>query len=364
MRAGARSLDNGLVALTVGRDGTVTLADRRTGLLYPALLGLESSGDIGDTYTYAPPVRDRVRRVRGRPSVRVLARGPLVATLEVRSTLACGSGPGGRAVAADPHADSAALRCTVELDNRATDHRLRLRVPSGVPAVPAVAGGPFGPVTRQAIVADAARYPRETPVTTAPAQRYVAVALGTRGLALLAPGFFEYELARRRRSPDDPSPLRGPPVPRRSSHSPRTRGMAHADARGPVPGCRPSPARRGARRRRRAPGRERASGVVGRRVPSASGSLAPPGDAPSDPRPGRSARGRRPRPLGGQAGLAPAVWCCAATTRVRSRSRAAGGSDGLRRAPHWFGPTNGVPGPSPWPTVVARSRSTPAPGPS
>ncbi len=32
-------------------------------------------------------------------------------------------------------------------------------------------------------------------MTTAPAQRYVAVASGTRGLALLAPGFFEYELA-------------------------------------------------------------------------------------------------------------------------------------------------------------------------
>jgi mannosylglycerate hydrolase len=93
------------------------------------------------------------------------------------------------------HAHSPALRCTAEIDNRATDHRLRLRVPSGVPAVPAVAGGPFGPITRPAPVAVGARYPRETPVTTAPAQRYVAVASGTRGLALLAPGFFEYELA-------------------------------------------------------------------------------------------------------------------------------------------------------------------------
>jgi alpha-mannosidase len=195
VRAGARSLDNGLVALTVGRDGTVTLADRRTGLLYPALLGLESSGDIGDTYTYAPPLRDRVRRVRGPASVRVFARGPLVATLEVRSTLACASGQVAARLLLTLHAHSAALRCTAELDNRATDHRLRLRVPSGVPGVPAVAGGPFGPVTRQALVADAARYPREIPVTTAPAQRYVAVASGDRGLALLAPGFFEYELA-------------------------------------------------------------------------------------------------------------------------------------------------------------------------
>jgi alpha-mannosidase len=194
-RAGARSLDNGLVALTVGRDGTVTLADRRTGLLYPALLGLESTGDVGDTYTYAPPPRDRVRRVRGPAAVRVLARGPLVAALEVRSSLPCATGKLSARFVLTLHADSPVLRCSVELDNSATDHRLRLRVPTGVPGVPAVAGGPFGPVTRQAVAADVARYPRETPVATAPAQRYVAVASGARGLALLAPGFFEYELA-------------------------------------------------------------------------------------------------------------------------------------------------------------------------
>jgi alpha-mannosidase len=36
-------------------------------------------------------------------------------------------------------------------------------------------------------------YPRETPVATAPAHRFVAAAADGRGLALLAPGFFEYE---------------------------------------------------------------------------------------------------------------------------------------------------------------------------
>jgi alpha-mannosidase len=197
VRAGARSLDNGLLALTVGRDGTVTLADRRTGLLYPSLLGLESGSDVGDTYSWAPRAHDRLRRLRGPVTVRTVARGPLVAALDVRSRLVCANGAVEARLLLTLYDDSPVLRCTLMLDNRATDHRLRVRIPTGVPDAPATAGGPFGPVERAAPSPDAvefpAIYPRETPVTTAPAQRYVAVAGTARGLAVLAPGFFEYE---------------------------------------------------------------------------------------------------------------------------------------------------------------------------
>jgi alpha-mannosidase len=195
VRAGPRSLDNGLLALTVARDGTVTLADRRTGLLYPALLGLESAGDAGDAYTWAPRAHDRVRRLGGSIGVRVVTRGPLVAALELRGRLSGASGWVDARMILTLHAGSPALRCTLELDNRATDHRLRLRVPTGVPGAAAVAGSQFGTVVRPAAAAAAVPYPRETPVSTAPAQRFVAAAEGPRGLAVLAPGFFEYELA-------------------------------------------------------------------------------------------------------------------------------------------------------------------------
>ena len=91
------------------------------------------------------------------------------------------------------HADSAVVRCVIEVDNQATDHRLRARIPTGLAGAPAVAGMAFGTMARAPVVADAEAYPLETPVATAPAQRFVAAAQGRRGLALLAPGFFEYE---------------------------------------------------------------------------------------------------------------------------------------------------------------------------
>jgi mannosylglycerate hydrolase len=56
-----------------------------------------------------------------------------------------------------------------------------------------VAGAAFGAAVRPAVIGDAADYPLETPARTAPAHRFVAAARAARGLALLAPAFFEYE---------------------------------------------------------------------------------------------------------------------------------------------------------------------------
>jgi mannosylglycerate hydrolase len=91
------------------------------------------------------------------------------------------------------YAGSPILRCTIELENAAGDQRLRLRVPTGLAGSDAVAGGPFGPVRRAAHRKPTRPYPRETPVATAPAHRFVARAGGGGGLAILTPGFFEYE---------------------------------------------------------------------------------------------------------------------------------------------------------------------------
>jgi alpha-mannosidase len=91
------------------------------------------------------------------------------------------------------YADSPMVRATLEIDNRATYHRLRARIPTGLEDVVATAGTAFGIVERPAVTVDWAAYPRETPVRTAPSHRFIAAARGSRGLAVLMPGFFEYE---------------------------------------------------------------------------------------------------------------------------------------------------------------------------
>ena len=197
-----RSMGNELIEVSVEAGGALRLLDRRTRQSYRDLLVLESGGDAGDTYTYCRPARDRIHRSRGPVTVRPLARGPLVVALEAEWRMRAGRrGRGAGTIAVrlvvSLYAGSPIVRCTLEIDNQAAYHRLRARLSTGLPDGSAVAGGQFGSIERTGVRADHRKYPRETPVATAPAHRYVATAVKSRGLAVLAPGFFEYELDRR-----------------------------------------------------------------------------------------------------------------------------------------------------------------------
>jgi len=195
-----RSMGNELLEIRIGSGGAISLSDRRTRQLYRDVLGLESSGDVGDTYTYAPPLRDRTIRARAHLAVRPLAQGPLVAAFELRWALGLGRGRGGSRegveaqVTLSLYAGSPLLRCTLELNNQARNHRLRARVRTGLPGASATAGAQFGAIARPPVGLHDGRYRRETPVATAPAHRFAACSASNRGLALLTPGFFEYEL--------------------------------------------------------------------------------------------------------------------------------------------------------------------------
>src|SRR2546429_478081 len=185
-----RSLVNHWIEVAIEPTGALTLHDRRSGQRFTDLLRIEDGGDAGDTYTYCPPKGDRLVRSAGPIKVGRLAAGPLVAALEARFEI--GRRVGMRLVAI-LYADSPMVRCILDIDNQAAWHRLRARSPVGLPGAAAVAGTAFGSVARPAVAVDLADFPLETPVRTAPAHGFVAAASGARGLALLAPGFFEYE---------------------------------------------------------------------------------------------------------------------------------------------------------------------------
>lgn len=198
-QAQGRMLWNGRAELALDHDGTAVLQAPGASAALPGLLALESELDRGDTYTFCPVRGDRVRRPVRATRVRVSAPGPFVAGLEWALSMPAGRGPRGRPgrvearLQVEAVGDSPVLRVRLTLDNRARDHRLRLRFPTGLRRVGVLAGAQFGTVSRPAPARHAGRFPAETPVATAPAHRWVAAAHESRGLAVFAPGFFEYE---------------------------------------------------------------------------------------------------------------------------------------------------------------------------
>jgi alpha-mannosidase len=88
------------------------------------------------------------------------------------------------------HADSPIVRIRFDIENEATDHRLRARFP--VPGVEAVlTGTALGSMTRRLEMPET-QHAAEFQPAAAPAHRFLAMTTGGASLAVLAPGFFEY----------------------------------------------------------------------------------------------------------------------------------------------------------------------------
>jgi alpha-mannosidase len=189
----ARSVLSRELEVTLEATGALALLDKHRGQWFFGLLRLEDSGDAGDAYSFCPAAPERMGRTEGPIRVRRLAAGPLVAAIEARYLVRAGRGAVAVRLVLSMQADSPVVRCALELDNQAQDHRLRARFPLGLEGARAVAGTQFGALARAPVTVDPAQFPLETPVRTAPAHRFVAAADGNRGLAILFPGFAEYE---------------------------------------------------------------------------------------------------------------------------------------------------------------------------
>ncbi len=202
---GAVTIENRQVRLEVGSDGAVTLVHKPTDQRYPLHLRFEDEADAGDEYDFSPVVGDEACSVSTPSSGPVMVEsGPVAAS--VRLTYACAlperlnrdrsSREGSVSVPIELElsldATAAFVRATVTVDNRAEDHRLRLRVGSGCHADHAWADGHFDVLRRPVEGATGDGWYQE-PQATSHQRRFVAVSDGDRGLAIFNHGLPEYE---------------------------------------------------------------------------------------------------------------------------------------------------------------------------
>ena len=194
---GEHGLGNGLLRVEVEPDDGTWSVDGLAGLGH-----LVDGGDVGDTYNWCPPDVDTVVDRPSSVAVTVTESGPLRGVIVIETLLALPEREGvddqGRSIRTgqvDQHvrttlelrAGEPFVRVTVDLDQRARDHRLRAHFPLPRRTDHSVAECAFTQV-RRPLHAEAG--PNEWGVPTFPSRRFVRAG----GLLVAHEGLCEYEL--------------------------------------------------------------------------------------------------------------------------------------------------------------------------
>ena len=200
VRAGGRTLSNGLLTVEVADDGTLRLTDA-AGPVTDGVGRIVEGGDVGDSYNYGPPPVDRIVDAPSEVSVSTELEGPVRGRMRIARTyewpaaaLVDASGrspqiePTEVVTAVELRAGEPFVRIGVAFDNRSEDHRVRFHVPLPRQADVSHAEGQFAVVERG--MAGEGGY-QEEPLGTYPAHGWVDAG----GMAVLLDHASEYELA-------------------------------------------------------------------------------------------------------------------------------------------------------------------------
>jgi 2-O-(6-phospho-alpha-D-mannosyl)-D-glycerate hydrolase len=209
VRATQRQLENAYLSVDLHPDGSISVLDKQRGVHYSGLGRLVDEGDAGDEYNFSPPPEaDEPIFSTLRGSVwNVLEAGPLRCRVEVRADrcLSGGLRPDRRRrsdeavglpvrLVVSLEVDSPRLDLELEIENRSSDHRLRVHIPLPFQTRESAADTPFH-VTRRPVTGPH-RDPGapEVELPTYPMRSFVDVSDGRTGLALISDGLHEYEV--------------------------------------------------------------------------------------------------------------------------------------------------------------------------
>lgn len=193
VRVDGWSMENQLYRVSVSTAGEITVADLESGRVVRNVVSLEENEDVGDLYTPAPRDSLTAPRLRGR---RVTHRGPLRGEIALRYALGDGARGRGRCtVRLQLDAGLRALRIELDGVNLDGDHRLRVRVATGLTGSATFADAAFQPVRREALRVPQHEQQDERVVPTAPLHRWVTRFGAEEGATVFSDGLTEYESA-------------------------------------------------------------------------------------------------------------------------------------------------------------------------
>ena len=201
----ANSLENDVLKLTVEKDGSLTVLDKRTKQTYTDLLTFEDTADIGDGWFHGMAVNDQTYHSIGAPSqVSLVANGPELATLKITKIMrvpesfsfsSMHRSSAVKEFTIDSHVTlrkgSDRIEIQTQVDNNIKDHRLRVLFPTHGKADTFLADSVFDVIEYPVAIASDNYKKKELQTDTRPQQNWSAISDTKRGLAILSPGQYE-----------------------------------------------------------------------------------------------------------------------------------------------------------------------------
>ena len=197
-----RALQNEYLRLEVNPEGSLTLTDLRSGMVYPHQLTFEDRADIGDGWYHGAAVNDETcSSAAGKAEVSVVHNTPLTAQLRIRVRMNVPKAFDFGAMRRSEQLTELVIDNLVTLrqgqdwfevhtrvENTAGDHRLRVLFPSLAETEQALFDSAFDVVERPIALRGDNHLYRELEVETRPQQAWTAVHDDRRGLAVISSG--------------------------------------------------------------------------------------------------------------------------------------------------------------------------------
>jgi len=201
-----KTAENEFFKIKIEENGSVTLTDKRNGMVYKDLNTLEDGGEVGDEYNYDSPKQEKIYSSRElRAEVTVLENGPAKCTLKVEYNLMLPvSASEDRKIRVSKlvscpatchislYAQVPRVDFKLEFENNAKDHRIRVLFPTGLRCDHSYADQAFHVIKRPLDMPNSKGWV-ELPVPTQPMQSFALAGNGEKGVAVATRGLQEYE---------------------------------------------------------------------------------------------------------------------------------------------------------------------------
>jgi mannosylglycerate hydrolase len=203
-------MENEFYAITVNANGTLTIQDKETGHEYDQVLRIEDGSDDGDEYDYSPSRKEwliysdefdadvKVEQQAFQSVANIALRMQVPTDLAAREERANQDGYVDVNAQVILRQGQRRIDVSMELDNQADDHRLRVLIPTPWVSESVTADNQFGVITRPTQDPAMAQWEeekwKEAPVPVYQLMNFASVENKAGGVALFSNGLREFEV--------------------------------------------------------------------------------------------------------------------------------------------------------------------------